>query len=134
MTRLGYLPDLVLFFEFGGCLVLSVLCSRGLRTVGHRGSPCVRTGQRRTNRSSQLLLVSGFAVSSACRTARRRRSLPRRNSSSVRLRIVVSAWRKVSTWPRKSARLVGYVSRTCSRAFWWNPAAANALQVSVTEG
>jgi hypothetical protein len=21
MTRLGYLPDLVLFFEFGGCLV-----------------------------------------------------------------------------------------------------------------
>jgi hypothetical protein len=53
--------------------------------------------QRRTNRSSQLLLGSGFAESSESRTARRRRSLPRRNSSSVRLRIVVSAWRNVST-------------------------------------
>ena len=85
----------------------------------------VRSG--RTRRSSQLLLVSGFAVSSACRTARRRRSLPRRNSSSVRLRIVVSARRKVSTWPRKSARVAGYVSRTCSRASRRNPAARERL-------
>ena len=92
-----------------------------------------RTGQRRTRRSSQLLLVSGFALSSA-RAARRRRSLPRRNSSSLSLRIVVSACRNVSTWPRKSARLAGYVSRTCSRVSWWNPAAANALHVSWTDG
>ena len=134
MTRLGYLPDLVLFFEFGGCRVAERAAQPGLRTVGHRGSPCERTGQRRTKRSSQLLLVSEFAVSSACRTAPRRRSLPRRKSSSVRLRIVVSAWRNVSTWPRKAARLVGYVSRTCSRASWRNPAAANALRVSLTEG
>src|SRR6187551_1489278 len=94
----------------------------------------MRVGQRRTNRSSELLLVCGFAVSSAWRTARRRRSLPRRNSSSVRPRMVVSAWRRVSTWSRKSARLVGYVSRTCSRACWWNPAAANVLHVAEGSG
>jgi hypothetical protein len=41
---------------------------------------CVRTGQRRINGSSQLLLVSGFAAAGACRTERRRRSLPRRNA------------------------------------------------------
>ena len=52
----------------------------------------------------------------------------------VGLVVVVSAWRKVSTWLRKSARLVGYVSRTCSSASWWNPAAANASHVSLTEG
>src|SRR5215217_535949 len=134
MTRSGRLLDLVLFFEFGGCLGAGHAVPPGLGTVGHRGSPWVRTGQRRTNRSSQLLLVSRFAVPSTCRTARRRRSLPRRNSLSVRWRIVVSAWRNVSTWPRKSARLVGYLSRTCSSASWWNPAAANALHVSSTEG
>ena len=91
-------------------------------------------GQRRTSRSSQLLLGSGFAALSAWRTARRRRCFPRRNSSSVRLRIVVSARRKVSTSPRKSARLAGYVSRTCSRACRRNPAASNAAHVSLREG
>jgi hypothetical protein len=35
----------------------------------------------------------------------------------------------------EEAREAGrYVSRTCSRASWWNPAAANALHVSLTEG
>ena len=48
---------------------------------------------------------------------------------------VFRSWcRPERTWPRKSARLVGYVSRTCSRASWWNPAAANALHVSSRVG
>ena|SRR5215211_1110623 len=107
MTRSGYLPDLVLFFEFGGCL--------GAERAGQPGASDGRTSRVRlpANRSAQNQEVkpvasgSGFAVSSASLTARRRRSLPRRSSSSLRLRIVVSAWRNVSTWPRKSARLVG---------------------------
>jgi len=43
----------------------------------------VAAGQRRTRRSSHEVLVSVRAVCSACCTARRSRSLPRRNSSSV---------------------------------------------------
>src|ERR1700691_6289692 len=54
--------------------------------------------QRRTRRSSQLVLNSGLRVSAACCTARRSRSLPRRNSSSLRARMVVSARRKVNAW------------------------------------
>jgi hypothetical protein len=73
-----------------------------------------------------LVLGSGLGVSSASCAARRSRSLPRRNSSSVRARIVESARRKVSAWARNSARLAGYVSGICSRASRLNPAAANA--------
>lgn len=48
-------------------------------------------------------------------------------------RIVLFAWRNVSSWPRNSARLVEYVSGICSRASWWSPAVAKALHVSVRD-
>jgi hypothetical protein len=45
----------------------------------------------------------------------RPRRLPRRNSSSVRLRIVMLAWCKVSTWPRKLPRPGGQTGIGFSR-------------------
>jgi hypothetical protein len=55
-----------------------------------------RSAQRRTSRSSHDVRALGLGVFLASRTARRSRSLPRRNSSSVRARIGESARRKVS--------------------------------------
>src|ERR1700730_1609298 len=100
---------------------------------GQRDELVADAGQRRTRRSSQLVLVSVRAVCPACCTARRSRSLPRRNSSSVRPRKLVSARRKLSAWSRNSARLVSF-SGTCSSASRRNPAVANAWHAWSTEG
>jgi hypothetical protein len=62
------------------------------------------------------------------------RSFPRRNSSSVSVRMVVSARRKSSICSSSSAIVLGLVSQTCSRASRWNPAAANAWHVSSSDG
>ena len=81
-----------------------------------------------------MLLGSGFAVFARVSYGMAEAFFTAEELVVAEVRIVVSAWRKVSTWPRKSARLVGYVSRTCSSASWWNPAAANASHVSLMEG
>ena len=72
------------------------------RSVGS-GNHCRRSPpQRRTSRSSREVRGTGLGVFSASCAARRSRSLPRRNSSSVRVRIVESARRKVSAWARNA--------------------------------
>jgi len=88
---------------------------------------------RKTRRSSQLVLGSERAAAPACCTARRSRSLPSRNSSSVRWRMLLSARRKSSAWSRNSARLIS-VSGICSSASRRNPAVANASHTCPREG